>query len=59
VTDYRWFNLRDTNSSATGSLPGASDTFGTDGLMTDSYVAKPSFWTFRSLIAEYGRRRRA
>ncbi|HWD65787.1 MAG TPA: hypothetical protein VG405_11490 [Solirubrobacteraceae bacterium] len=55
VTDYRWFNLRDSNSSATGSLPGASDSFATDGLMTDAYEAKPSFWTYRSLIARYGR----
>ncbi len=56
VTDYRWFNLRDSNSSATGSLPGASDSFATDGLMSDAYVAKPSFWVYRGLIARYGRR---
>ena len=56
VTDYRWFNLRDANSSASGSLPGESATFSTDGLMSDTYVAKPSFSTYRKLIARYGRR---
>lgn len=56
VTDYRWFNLRDSNSSPTGSLPGVSDTFATDGLLTDTYAAKPSFWAYRNLIARYGRR---
>lgn len=56
VTDYRWFNLRDSNSSLTGSLPGLSATFATDGLMTDTYSAKPSFWAYRSLIARFGRR---
>jgi hypothetical protein len=55
VTDYRWFDLRDSNSSATGSLPGASDTFATDGLLTDTYAPKPSFWTYRGLISRYGR----
>lgn len=56
VTDYRWFNLRDTNSSPTGSLPGASDTFASDGLLTDMYTPKPSFSAYRGLIARYGRR---
>jgi hypothetical protein len=41
VTDYRWFNLRDSSSSATGSLPGVSDTFASDGLLNDSYAPKP------------------
>lgn len=43
VTDYRWFNLRDSNSSAAGSLPGAATTFATDGLLRDDYSAKPAF----------------
>jgi hypothetical protein len=43
---------------ATGSLPGASHTFASDGLLTDSYAPKPSFWVYRNLIARYGRRSR-
>jgi hypothetical protein len=56
VTDYRWFNLRDSNSSATGSLPGSSATFATDGLLRDDYSAKPAFAAFRAAIAALGRR---
>jgi hypothetical protein len=41
VTDYRWFNLRDSSSSATGSLPGVSDTFASDGLLNDSTRLSP------------------
>jgi hypothetical protein len=56
VTDYRWFNLRDSSSTAWGSLPGAALTFSTDGLLTDTYARKPAFATYRNLIARYGRR---
>ncbi|MDQ6729650.1 MAG: hypothetical protein M3022_04965 [Actinomycetota bacterium] len=43
VTDYRWFNLRDSElSDAAGSLPGAATTFATDGLLHDDYTPKPA-----------------
>ncbi|HWE12669.1 MAG TPA: hypothetical protein VG365_04110 [Solirubrobacteraceae bacterium] len=51
VTDYRWFDLRDSNSSPAGSLPGASATFATDGLLRDDYSPKPSFAAYRDAIA--------
>jgi hypothetical protein len=54
VTDYRWFNLRDSNSSAAGSLPGAAATFATDGLLNDNYTPKPAFAAYRDAIAKYG-----
>ncbi len=55
VTDYRWFNLRDSNSSdAAGSLPGAATTFTTDGLLRDDYTPKPAFAAYRDLIRAFG-----
>ena len=55
VTDYRWFNLRDSNSSdAAGSLPGAATTFATDGLLHDDYTPKPAFAAYRNAIATFG-----
>jgi hypothetical protein len=48
ITDYRWFDLRDANSST----PSFEDHY---GLMTDRYVPKPAFETFRSLVATLGR----
>ncbi|MGA9856346.1 MAG: hypothetical protein WBQ18_00715 [Solirubrobacteraceae bacterium] len=55
VTDYRWLNLRDSNSSEpAGSLPGAATTFATDGLLRDDYSAKPAFAAYRALIAADG-----
>ena len=47
ITDYRWFNLRDSNSSSPA-------TFATDGLLRSDYTRKPSFAAYRSLIARYG-----
>jgi hypothetical protein len=47
VTDYRWFNLRDNVSSSSGFAE-------TSGLLTDSYVRKPSFAAYRGLVARYG-----
>jgi hypothetical protein len=47
VTDYRWFNLRDNNSSGTGM-------FDKDGLLRDNDARKPSFAAYRKLIARYG-----
>jgi hypothetical protein len=55
VTDYRWFNLRDSTSSGAGSLPGAAATFATDGLLRDDYTAKPAFAAYRAAIAALGR----
>jgi hypothetical protein len=54
VTDYRWFNLRDSQSNPFGSLPGAALGFTTDGLLSDVYARKPSFGAYRELIARYG-----
>jgi hypothetical protein len=47
LTDYRWFNLRDNNSSGSGM-------FDADGLLRDDYSPKPSFGTFKALIAADG-----
>ncbi len=55
VTDYRWFNLRDSSSSAAGSLPGVAATFATDGLLRDDYSAKPAYGAYRAAIAAFGR----
>jgi hypothetical protein len=52
ITDYRWFNLRDSTSSGPATLVGA--TFSSDGLLRDDYTAKPSFSAYRSLIATLG-----
>lgn len=56
VTDYRWFDLRDSSSSAAGSLPGVAATFATDGLLRANYSAKPAYAAYRAAIAEFGRR---
>lgn len=47
VTDYRYFNLRDNNSSGGGL-------FSADGLLRDDSTPKPSFATYRSLVASCG-----
>jgi hypothetical protein len=47
VTDYRWFDLRDSNSSD----PRFEQQY---GLMRDDYSPKPAFEAYRSLIAELG-----
>jgi hypothetical protein len=52
VTDYRWFNLRDAQSSGPETLIGA--TFASDGLLRDSYSRKPSFGSYRDLIGSLG-----
>jgi hypothetical protein len=54
VTDYRWFNLRD--SSAGGLAPLVSLTFSSDGLLFSNYAPKQSFATYRGLIAALGAR---
>jgi hypothetical protein len=52
VTDYRWFNLRDSRPQPTGIPPLAS----TDGLLRANYTRKPAFSVLRALIAALGRR---
>ena len=54
ITDYRWFNLRDSASSGPETLVGP--TFASDGLLRDDYSAKPSFAAYRGLIARLGAR---
>jgi hypothetical protein len=54
ITDYRWFNLRDSTSSPPATLVGA--TFSSDGLLRADYSAKPSFGAYRSLIGRLGAR---
>lgn len=49
ITDYRWFNLRDGDTT--------SANFQTQyGLMTDEYQPKPAYGVYRGLVAELGRR---
>ena len=56
ITDYRWFNLRDSNASDTaGSLPGVATTFATDGLLRDDYTPKPAYGAYQAAIAAFGR----
>jgi hypothetical protein len=50
VSDYRWFDLRDSNSQS----PNFQQQY---GLMTDEYVAKPAFGAYRDLIAALSGRR--
>ncbi|MDQ6747040.1 MAG: hypothetical protein M3010_02880 [Candidatus Dormibacteraeota bacterium] len=52
ITDYRWFNLRDSTSSGPSTLVGP--TFASDGLLRDDYSPKPSFAQYRALIAALG-----
>jgi hypothetical protein len=51
LTDVRWFNLRDNNSSAAGWQSHS-------GLLRDDYTPKPAFAEYRRLIARWGSRRR-
>jgi hypothetical protein len=45
ISDYRWFDLRDADSS--------SSSFESQyGLMHDDYSPKPAFATYKSLVAE-------
>jgi len=53
VTDYRWFNLRD--SVARGSATRVGATFSSDGLLRADYTREPAFAVYRRLIAQLGR----
>lgn len=52
ITDYRWFNLRDTSSTGPQTLVGP--TFAAFGLLRDDYSRKPAFAAYRSQIAACG-----
>ncbi|HEY8637660.1 MAG TPA: hypothetical protein VIL64_00360 [Solirubrobacteraceae bacterium] len=45
VTDYRWFDLRDHNTSSTNFQHHY-------GLLNDDYTPKPAFATYRQLVAQ-------
>jgi hypothetical protein len=47
VTDYRWFDLRDSSSTD----PSIESQY---GITRDDYSPKPAFATYRDLIARYG-----
>jgi len=53
ITDYRWFNLRD---STAADQPGYAVplSFASFGLLRDDYSAKPAFSAYRQLIARLG-----
>ncbi len=51
VTDYRWFNLRDSRPQPTGPPP----LFSSDGLLRSDYTRKPAFSMLHRLIAALGR----
>jgi hypothetical protein len=48
ITDYRWFNLRDSTSSPPTTFVGP--TFASDGLLRANYTRKPSFGVYRKLL---------
>jgi hypothetical protein len=50
VTDYRWFDLRDHNTSSLNFQQHY-------GLLRDDYSAKPAFAVYRELVREFARRR--
>jgi hypothetical protein len=52
ITDYRWFNLRD-SVPAGATAPGGL-TFATDGLLRSDYGRKPAFDVYRELVARLG-----
>jgi hypothetical protein len=54
ITDYRWFNLRDSTENPPATLFGPS--FATDGLLRADYSAKPSFGVYRAMIGSLGAR---
>jgi hypothetical protein len=55
ITDYRWFNLRDSTSS-TQPAYAAPLTFSSFGLLRDDYSRKPAFAVYHQLIARLGAR---
>ncbi|MGI8864699.1 MAG: hypothetical protein ACR2JH_09930 [Solirubrobacteraceae bacterium] len=57
ISDYRWFNLRDSVTGGVTGLIGA--TFATDGLLRSDYTPKPAFAAYRTLIGKLGANARA
>jgi len=53
ITDYRWFNLRDSTSSTQPAYL-APLTFSAFGLLRDDYSAKPALAAYRQVIARLG-----
>ena len=49
ITDYRWFNLRDGDTTSANFQSQY-------GLMTDEYEPKPAYGVYRRLVADLGRR---
>ncbi len=54
ITDYRWFNLRDSIPPLPAGTAGPLFAF--DGLLRSNYSEKPAFGTLRSLIGRFGSR---
>jgi hypothetical protein len=54
ITDYRWFNLRDSTDS--GPATHVPLTFSTDGLLLANYRRKLAFGAYRGLIRRFGAR---
>jgi hypothetical protein len=55
ITDYRWFNLRDSTSSGQPAYP-VPVTFSSFGLLRDDYTRKPAFGAYHEVIAALGAR---
>jgi hypothetical protein len=58
VTDFRWFNLRDSIARADAPTP-PPPLFAFDGLLRSDYTRKAGFAAYRSLIARFGARESA
>jgi hypothetical protein len=56
ITDYRWFNLRDSTDSGPETKVPLS--FSTDGLLLANYTRKISFGVYHRLIGRFGTRGR-
>jgi hypothetical protein len=56
ITNYRWFNLRDSTETPPATLVGP--TFASDGLLRADYSRKPSFGAYRALVEALGARTR-
>lgn len=54
ITDYRWFNLRDTTDH--GPATAIPLTFSTDGLLLANYKHKQAFGVYHRLIRRFGAR---
>ncbi len=52
ITDYRWFNLRDSSTGSPANLIGP--TFSSDGLLRSDYSRKPAFDAYRTMVARLG-----